>query len=166
MHDLIESIELNPVSDKVIHIVENSQKQYQCSSCNKSFYHTKNLKRHEKIHTDEKPYGCNYCTLKFREKHSLKRHEKTHISKGHTIKNNEAEMIHFCGFCSKDCVGKENYLVHMKLHKKKKQTSLLKVQWLTFENQQSPTHVVKYLQLRVGDDKSALVPFSPKIQID
>ena len=98
---------------------KNQEKFYPCQYCPKKFNNSNNLKAHERIHTGEKPFSCKYCTVKFVFSGALKRHEKTHKIKGHEIKSDKSEMIHFCRYCKKDIIGgPEKLEIHEKEHTK------------------------------------------------
>ena len=94
-----------------------NRKPYTCETCGLKFNDQHHLKRHEFLHTGKKPYLCTYCTLTFKLQHHLKRHENVHISKGHEIKQNPSEMVHFCRYCKKDFIGPEVFKTHEKEHK-------------------------------------------------
>ena len=51
---------------------------HSCSFCGKSFSHSKNLKRHMRIHTEKGPYSCSMCTKLFTKRENLKKHIRTH----------------------------------------------------------------------------------------
>ena len=70
--------------------------------------------------TGERPYDCNYCTRKFIDLSSQKRHEKVHVIRGHEIKSNKLEMMHFCRYCKQDIGTIEALRIHEKSHKKEK----------------------------------------------
>lgn len=66
---------------------------FPCSSCNKLFSRSYNLKSHMRTHTQEKPYLCPYtpCVWRFARPHDLKRHELQHTG----------QKPHGCRFCKR-----------------------------------------------------------------
>ena len=76
------------------------------------------MRKHETTHTGKKSYPCSYCTIAFRTTGHVRRHEKIHIRKGHEIKSEVSEMIHFCPICKEDFIGVENLRTHERKHKK------------------------------------------------
>ena len=56
----------------------------------------KDLKLHEKVHTNETPFSCSFCSKNFKQKVKLQGHEKIHISKNHKPQSEESTMVHFC----------------------------------------------------------------------
>ena len=60
----------------------SEQNRFICSKCDKVFAFAKNLKRHERAHTDEKPFSCSKCDYKCRSSSDLKKHdERIHSDK-------------------------------------------------------------------------------------
>ena len=100
--------------------IHTGEKPYSCSSCNLNFRHKTSLKTHELIHRDTKPYSCSYCTLTFRQNVHVQKHESVHTARGHIIKSDKSENIHFCKHvyvCKKDFIGPENLKKHEETHK-------------------------------------------------
>lgn len=53
-----------------------SKKRFQCTTCDKSFDRSYNLKRHGKSHTGERNFECFYCQKKFQHQFNKNRHER------------------------------------------------------------------------------------------
>ncbi|XP_061887883.1 zinc finger protein 248-like [Entelurus aequoreus] len=53
-------------------------KKFDCSECDKTFEHKRNLKRHVRRHTGEKPFCCSVCAKTFRQRSNLVVHARTH----------------------------------------------------------------------------------------
>ncbi|XP_061783469.1 uncharacterized protein [Nerophis lumbriciformis] len=53
-------------------------KTFDCSECDKTFEHKRNLKRHMRRHTGEKPFCCSLCAKTFRQRSNLVVHTRTH----------------------------------------------------------------------------------------
>ena len=71
--------------------VHSGRKPFQCSICEKSFKHSKNLKIHEKSHSGNNLFYCKVCPKVFDRAINLKVHERIHTG----------EKPHHCSFCDK-----------------------------------------------------------------
>merc|ERR1719460_2175620 len=58
------------------------EKPYVCTSCNKGFTCSKQLKVHMRTHTGEKPYSCDICGKSFGYNHVLKLPQVAHFDGG------------------------------------------------------------------------------------
>ena len=70
---------------------ETKEKLYSCSLCSKSFFTSKHLLQHKKIHTGKKPHCCSECTKSFVQSVHLKLHMRVHTE----------EKPHNCLICTK-----------------------------------------------------------------
>ena len=59
----------------VKHLKVHENKTYSCSSCKYTTQDPRNLKQHEKVHTDDLPYLCTVCNHVFKHWMQRKRHE-------------------------------------------------------------------------------------------
>jgi len=64
-----------------VHIVEGGVRKHACSICEKTFFNSSDLKRHEEIHLRKRPHICQICGRKFGQKSHL----KNHITKVHPV---------------------------------------------------------------------------------
>ena len=62
-------------SDLKLHDELHDAKPIQCSVCTYSNPDIRNVRQHERVHTDEKPYKCSKCDMTFKFSMQRKRHE-------------------------------------------------------------------------------------------
>ncbi|XP_036429474.1 zinc finger protein 184-like [Colossoma macropomum] len=79
---------------------------WSCRLCGKSFSHMKQLKLHERVHTEEKVYRCGRCGRQFPQLCRLKRHERVHTG----------EKPFRCAKCGKHFAHANNLKVHQSVH--------------------------------------------------
>ena len=85
--------ECSHVRDADIH---DRQRPYSCETCDKSFKHPSDLKKHLLVHTGERPYTCNTCDKTFNQTSVLKRHMRVH-TKNHSHRTCKKCFISNCG---------------------------------------------------------------------
>ena len=58
-----------------------SEKKFQCSQCSKRFPTSKDLKRHDVVHTGNREFQCSFCSHRFgRKDHRMRHEKKTHAA--------------------------------------------------------------------------------------
>ena len=58
---------------------EQGEKRFQCLQCSKRFPTSKDLKRHDVVHTGNREFQCSFCTHRFgRKDHRMRHEKKTH----------------------------------------------------------------------------------------
>ncbi|WP_257294805.1 C2H2-type zinc finger protein [Endozoicomonas sp. YOMI1] len=67
------------IHERSIHL---NEKNFECQTCKKSFFHKSDLIKHTYIHSGTKPYLCLKCETSFSQSSNL----YTHIKKHHHIK--------------------------------------------------------------------------------
>ncbi|XP_072769789.1 uncharacterized protein [Nerophis lumbriciformis] len=91
---------------------DTDRTHFQCSHCDKTFNHRKNMKRHMKIHSPEKHISCSICCKSFTQNAYLKRHMKIH----------SGEKDFSCSICSKGFTQRD-LKIHMRTHTGEKHIS-------------------------------------------
>jgi len=60
---------------------EQGEKRFQCTQCNKRFPTSKDLKRHDVVHTGNREFQCSFCSHRFgRKDHRMRHEKKTHAA--------------------------------------------------------------------------------------
>merc|ERR1719242_1099473 len=55
------------------------EKRFQCGQCFKRFPTSKDLKRHDVVHTGNREFQCSFCSHRFgRKDHRMRHEKKTH----------------------------------------------------------------------------------------
>ncbi|XP_044597066.1 zinc finger protein 28-like isoform X2 [Cotesia glomerata] len=85
-------------SHKKFHLTDATSK-HKCSTCERVFPRSQELKKHILVHTHEKPYCCDICGKKFRTSGCVSRHKRIHTT----------EKIHKCNICGAQ-FGQKRYL--------------------------------------------------------
>ena len=85
---------------------EPKQKTYKCSTCDKSFKHQCEVKRHEMIHIGVKPFACDVCGRAFTQKATLNNHKLIHTG----------ERPFSCEVCYKTFTRKAYLTMHLRTH--------------------------------------------------
>lgn len=80
-------LHLNPIEQPnkktiTFHNMPGSNKQYDCSFCQKKFMRPSSLKIHTYSHTGEKPFDCSFpgCRRRFSVQSNMRRHLRVHSS--------------------------------------------------------------------------------------
>merc|ERR1711981_1237110 len=60
---------------------EQGEKRFQCMQCSKKFPTSKDLKRHDVVHTGNREFQCSFCSHRFgRKDHRMRHEKKTHAN--------------------------------------------------------------------------------------
>merc|ERR1719219_2213515 len=60
---------------------EQGEKRFQCGQCFKRFPTSKDLKRHDVVHTGNREFQCSFCSHRFgRKDHRMRHEKKTHAN--------------------------------------------------------------------------------------
>lgn len=87
--------------------VSNSQGQFVCSVCNKTFRRKAYLRKHMNNHTDDRPYPCQYCGKVFRSLTNRAKHVLNHAVGPKTFT---------CNICGNGFANKGGLDRHSRIH--------------------------------------------------
>uniref|UniRef100_A0A336MTD1 CSON005442 protein n=1 Tax=Culicoides sonorensis TaxID=179676 RepID=A0A336MTD1_CULSO len=90
---------------KLVHL-DNSEKPFKCSYCDKGFGRRYEWNRHEMIHRSEKPFICGICGHMVRTNYLLQKHMRVH----------QQGRPYSCTLCDKTYRDRDTYKKHMKAH--------------------------------------------------
>jgi len=63
------------------HVKRLNEKRFQCGQCSKRFPTSKDLKRHDVVHTGNREFQCSFCSHRFgRKDHRMRHEKKTHAN--------------------------------------------------------------------------------------
>ncbi|XP_074657199.1 uncharacterized protein LOC141910365 [Tubulanus polymorphus] len=85
---------------------DEKRRKHLCSYCEKRFLSSRDLNRHERIHTGEKPFKCPMCEKRFNQKSNLNRHILVHTG----------EQPFKCPMCERRFNRKSNRKLHERIH--------------------------------------------------
>ncbi|XP_039464174.1 zinc finger protein 678-like isoform X3 [Oreochromis aureus] len=110
-------------------------KKHRCQQCQKAFHNLKQLRRHQRSHTEERLYSCDQCEKTYKTVQTLNVHKKTHsgekphmceecgsefISLGslstHIQRYHTGERPHHCQQCDKGFVNRSELKNHQVVH--------------------------------------------------
>nr|XP_061824012.1 zinc finger protein 135-like isoform X2 [Nerophis lumbriciformis] len=86
---------------------------FQCSHCDKTFKHRRNLTTHTRIHTGEKQFSCSVCGKCFLQNGDLKVHMRIHTG----------DKPYSCSSCGKNFTQRQHLTTHMRIHTGEKRFS-------------------------------------------
>lgn len=90
---------------KLVHL-DNSEKPFKCSYCDKGFGRRYEWNRHEMIHRSEKPFICGICGHMVRTNYLLQKHMRVH----------QEGRPYACTLCDKTYRDRDTYKKHIKAH--------------------------------------------------
>ncbi|XP_045110482.1 zinc finger protein 41-like isoform X2 [Portunus trituberculatus] len=79
---------------------------YACAECGKTFTFQQSYHKHVLYHSDDKPHRCSYCGRSFKEMSTLHNHVRIHTG----------EKPFVCETCGKAFRQRVSYLVHQRIH--------------------------------------------------
>ncbi|XP_066925905.1 uncharacterized protein [Clytia hemisphaerica] len=91
-------------------ISKESNNNFRCKLCNKTFTRVSSLKTHIRMHNGLRPFKCKECELAFTTNRALKMHSRIH----------SGERPYKCGLCDKTFTRKDELQAHTYLHKGEK----------------------------------------------
>lgn len=111
---------------KHVRSFHNSERLYNCTVCEKSFFEIGSLKTHQVTHLNERPFTCDFpnCKKTFKSNEYLKTHKYWHLPlderKARPKTKSKPGDPYICSYCGKSQQSRAAHEVHVRIHTNEK----------------------------------------------